>query len=369
MLDLFAEHGKVIQDDFGGDSFTGARFSRYQNGLVGGEVVEAAGAVTGGSPAIAVIIIAAAVHEDGVFKTSHHGAIGIIGSFVGVRRKFIKSILLAQPCLGLLEGSDAITAAAGRQIPRAASTGIGALPPIVLHDLIGIQIIHPLEGIHRNQNGTRGSVNNVAVVPQSQRVQYGRFVQMRQADQIVHSPDHGGIDLGGGRGNDAGFGIVPREPEGGGQIAQFDVVVVGGFEGGGIHSDGRREGLHVAKVIVVVREVERHVHLALTAGGGGGGGRGWAIGIIIAGIHRAGTAHDAAGIAIVPQCQLDHGLFHGRSIFVIRLGLNVFAIGNEGRNPSPLGAGGAEPDVGADFHFLKSGETKKRELLVAGGRR
>mmetsp|Transcript_26935 Transcript_26935/g.54450 ORF Transcript_26935/g.54450 Transcript_26935/m.54450 type:complete len:304 (+) Transcript_26935:5530-6441(+) len=272
-----------------------------------------------------------------------------------MRRQFVLEIvLLPQPPqrgLGLLErrlGSDARTA-------PAAALGMLPLNSIFFHDLLGIEIIHFLEGIDGDQNGSRARVNNVGVVSQPQGVQNRRLVKMSQPDQIVNSAHHGGIDFGRRGGDDGGFGILARELIRRREVAQFDVRVVGGLEGGGIDGDLGGEGLDVVEIIVAVDVVVASGH---------GGRRETVVEVIIAvAVIVAFVAATAAVVitAIVSQGQLDHGFIDGAAVLIVGFHGDIFAVADDGRDPPPLRGRRAQPDVGAYFHCL--GIISKIELV------
>ena len=105
-----------------------------------------------------------------------------------------------------------------------------SLLPVVIHALRRVKVRHGLERVDRNQNGPRGRVDNVGVVAQTQGVQDGRFVQVRQADQVIDSSHHGGVHVRAGRLVAAAL-VALR------QVPKLNVLVVGRLELLRIHHD------------------------------------------------------------------------------------------------------------------------------------
>mmetsp|Transcript_1502 Transcript_1502/g.3268 ORF Transcript_1502/g.3268 Transcript_1502/m.3268 type:complete len:476 (+) Transcript_1502:1171-2598(+) len=160
-------------------------------------------------------------------NSPHHGAVRVVGSLVDVGGKL--PVRPVEVTLGnglpvvrsgdILEGShgprDGRPVLDGRGLAlqgagRAAGFVLSPLDggraahlvlpllAVEVHQPLAIHKSHALERIDRQKYGTRARVYDVSVVPQPQRVQNRRLVEVRQPDQIVHSPRDGVLYLRGG---------------------------------------------------------------------------------------------------------------------------------------------------------------------------
>mmetsp|Transcript_41200 Transcript_41200/g.86424 ORF Transcript_41200/g.86424 Transcript_41200/m.86424 type:complete len:367 (-) Transcript_41200:775-1875(-) len=166
---LLTQHGKVIQYNLGSDSLTGTTLSTDQNGLIRGSYQRRAVVVITRRSRMAFLF---GIHEHGILESAFHGAVRVVGSFVGVRWEFDRFRRKALSRIGL-EGCDGIAVARGVRTPADciagdAATATNPLTSIRLHNIRGIQVIHPLKWINRNQNWAGARVDNIGIVSQSQ---------------------------------------------------------------------------------------------------------------------------------------------------------------------------------------------------------
>ena len=275
-----AEHGEVAEDDLGGDRLARSGLARDQHRLVRRRRRRAAA-------------------EADVLDAPPHGAVGPVGRRVGVR---------GQPSLVLLLGLG--VAPPRPVLPRARRRRRGvpprvrlALSAVRLHGRVGVQSVHAAEGVDRDEDGSGGRVDRPVAVPQPQRVEDGRLVQVRQRDEVVDAP-------GGG---------PARVPVLAVDVAQLDVGVVRGRQRRGVQ-DHRAGGEGLPVRLGGEPAVGGHGPLPLDRDADAGG-------------RRAG----------------------GRAVVVgdraARPGLGqVLPVGDHGGEPAPPGVGRAQPDSRADLH-------------------
>ncbi len=185
--------------------------------------------------------------------------------------------------------------------------GIGpllSLDPVLLHDFVSVEW-HILEGVDSDEDGSCGGVDNVRVIAQAQGVEDGRFMEVRETNEIIDSTNNSFVFprvLRGRTGDRRGLGRMTAAIEliGSGQVAQFDIVMVGRFELFRIDRDDSFEGLVFVVAVGVV--------------GGSPGGLGGRVAV-------GGFKHWVVGEGEVDDWDLAY--------------LAVFFLGDAGWNPAP----------------------------------